>query len=166
MEDPASRLVHGLKYGGWRPLAELMAERMARVPIPAGPGALLTPVPTTPGRRRMRGYNQAAVLAVAVARLRRGACLEVLERPRGGSQVKLGPRARESNVSGGFRVRAGSGSRITGREVILIDDVLTTGATARSAAETLSRAGAGPVHLLTFARALPFAGGDPREARG
>ncbi len=165
MEDPASALVHSLKYGGWRPLAALMAERMALLAIPAGPDALLLPVPTTPGRRRLRGYNQAALLAHEVARRRRCPCLEALERPSGGSQVRLAPLARESNVRGTFRVRPGLGSRIVGREVILIDDVLTTGATARSAAETLTEAGVERVHLLTFARALPFGGGGPRGSR-
>ncbi len=159
LEAPSGALVHALKYGGWRDLAPLMGDRMARVELPAGPEALVVPVPTTPGRRRMRGYNQAALLAVEVAGRRGARCLEALERPGGRSQVHLGPRAREANIRGSFRVIPALGSRIAGREVILVDDVLTTGATARSAAGTLARAGVERVHLLTFARALPFGEG-------
>ncbi len=162
MEPPADALIHALKYGGWRSLAGMMAGRMARLPSPAPAKAPVIPVPTTRRRERMRGYNQAGLLAEEVARLRGALFLPALGRDRGGSQVRMGPRAREANVQGSFRVRPSFCSRIEGREVILVDDVLTTGATARSAVETLAGSGVVGVHLLTFARAIPYATGIRR----
>lgn len=166
MEPPADALVHALKYGGWRTLGEMMGSRMAAVPGPVGGDAVAVPVPTTERRRRDRGYNQAQVLAAVVARLRGMPLVEALERPGGRTQVRLGPEERRANVMGSFRLLPAVGSRIRGREVILIDDVLTTGATAISAAGTLSQGGAGSVHLLTFARALPFGAEERRRILG
>ncbi len=150
-------MVHALKYQGWRSLAEDMADRM----VPWCPAHLddpvVVPVPTTHWRRRIRGYNQSALIGEAVA-LRKGLPLEsVLFRTGGRTQVHLGPRERSSNVQGAFRMRDDSRSRIRDRSVILVDDVLTTGATAFSAAQCLENAGVASVHLLTFARSLPFA---------
>jgi ComF family protein len=134
----------------------MMGSRMASF-CPAGrSGPVLVPVPTTPGRRRARGYNQADLLADVVARISGLPKVGALERPGGRTQVRLGLRERASNVRGAFRLVASHRSRIRGLEVILIDDVLTTGATARSAAETLVEGGALGVRLVTFARALPF----------
>jgi ComF family protein len=156
MEPPADALVHALKYGGWRSLGEMMGRRMATVCPPVGGDPVVVPLPTTSRRRRMRGYNQARVLAEVVARELGVALVEALDRPSGGTQVRSGPRERRSNVHGSFRVVPSSRSRFRGLEVILIDDVLTTGATALSAASALGEKGAKSVRLLTFARALPF----------
>ena len=68
LESPASDLVHALKYGGWRSLGELMGSRMAALVSQTIGDSVVVPVPTTPQRRRMRGYNQARVLAEVVAR--------------------------------------------------------------------------------------------------
>lgn len=163
LEPPADALVHALKYGGWQTLAGAMGRRMARVRLPVGPRPLLVPVPTTPRRRRARGYNQARVLAQAVADVTGFPLVDALERPEGRTQVRLTPRERRANVEGSFRLSSPDCSRIRGREVILVDDVLTTGATAFSAAGTLVAGGAGRVVLLTFARALPYGSqGRPR----
>ncbi|MBT8395848.1 MAG: ComF family protein [Gemmatimonadetes bacterium] len=163
LEPPADALVHALKYGGWRSLANLMGRKMAQVCPRALTDPLIIPVPTTPGRRRTRGYNQAFVLAEAVAEEVRGTVSEALARPRGRTQVRLGPSERRVNVEGSFVTVPSSRSRIRGREVILIDDVLTTGATALSATGVLAREGASSVCLLTFARALPFGGSGGRQ---
>jgi len=165
LEPPADTLVHALKYGGWEALGAMMGSRMAAVPLPIQGRAVAVPVPTTEQRRRERGYNQAKVLAGVVARLRGVPLVEALERPGGRTQVRLGSQERRRNVAGSFRFRPGLGSRVRGMEVILIDDVLTTGATALAAVEALKEGGAGSVHLLTFARALPFAAGDAGGAR-
>lgn len=133
-----------------------MGQRMADCIRRGATGALVVPMATTPRRRRVRGYNQAHVLAEAVARRKRLPVLDALERPEGRSQVRSDPRERRKNVRDSFRVAPVCRSRIHGREVILIDDVLTTGATALSAAKTLGEAGAETVRLVTFARALPF----------
>jgi len=156
MEPPADALVHALKYEGWKTLGESMGRRMAILPSgETGKGPVI-PIPTTRRRQRHRGYNQALVLAEAVAREWNRPLLDALERPEGRTQVRLSPSERRSNVQGTFRFKESLRSRIRGRRVILVDDVLTTGATAISAAETLGEAGAKEVHILTFARALPF----------
>ncbi|MFP3947491.1 MAG: ComF family protein [Longimicrobiales bacterium] len=164
LESPADRLVHALKYEGWRALGSLMGDRMARVPLPPAardPSTVVVPVPTTRTRRRRRGYNQAAVLAEAV-----GAALDLpvlralLRRPGGTTQVALQPVERGRNVLRAFSVGEESRARrIRGRPVLLVDDVLTTGATAGAAATALAAAGVSGVTVLTFARALPYRGG-------
>lgn len=158
LEPPADALVHAFKYEGWRKLGGYMAHRMVRV-VPPIPGhTVLVPVPTTPRRLRMRGYNQAEVLAAEVERIKGWPLVRALERPGGRSQVRLGPRQRAANVQEAFRPLPGSCSRIRGSQVVVVDDVLTTGATALSAARALRKIGAERVHVLTFARALPFRG--------
>jgi ComF family protein len=158
MEPPADALVHGLKYGGWEGLARPMGRKMARL-VPSLPALdpVVVPVPTSKRRERSRGYNQARVLAEVVAGIQKLPLLDALVRPKGGTQVRLGPEARGENIKGAFRTDAKFSSRIEGREVILIDDVLTTGATAVSASLALTDSGASRVHLLAFARALPYA---------
>ena len=150
---PATDLVHALKYEGWRELAEPMGVAMARE-LPRSPGSVVVPVPTTPARVRRRGYNQAGLLAGVVARRLGVPRHEALRRSSApSSQTRLSPRARKENVRGAFAMADGAG--LEGAEVILVDDVLTTGATASEAASTLALAGAASVSLVTFARALP-----------
>lgn len=156
---PAAALVHALKYEGWAELAEVMAEVMART-LRTEPVGLrfdvIVPVPTTRRRERRRGYNQAALLGRALAARLDGKVVEALERrPRSGTQVALQPGQRAANVQTAFRPRDGASRRLRGSSVLLVDDVLTTGATARAAATALEGAGATRVTLLTFARALP-----------
>ena len=151
---PPDTLVHALKYGGWRELADPMAERMVR--LCGLPGRVVVPVPTTAGRTKLRGYNQAALLASAYARALDAPLIHALVRVREGpSQISLAPDQRKSNVDGVFEVRSGEGADVVGREVALVDDVLTTGATAGAAALALERAGTSGVLVVTFARALP-----------
>lgn len=155
--DPAAgALIHALKYRGWRNIAQLMGEKMLLDSPSVLVSPLVVPVPTTSWRRRTRGYNQAAVLAEVFSGFRNLPMKEVLYRGSGRTQVRLGPRERAMNVQGAFTVRTDSRSRIQGRDVILVDDVLTTGATAKAAARALEAGGAATVHLRTFARALPF----------
>lgn len=163
LEAPADRLVHGLKYGGWRELASVMGERMARALMPEGgsaPISVVVPVPTTRTRRRRRGYNQAAVLAEVVGRALERPVVGALRRRSGGTtQVALQPMERGRNVLRVFSVEGVGGRRIRGRHVLLVDDVLTTGATAGEASRALEAAGVTGVTLVTFARALPYRGG-------
>jgi ComF family protein len=163
LEHPAERLVHALKYEGWRELAPVMARRMLDLEPPPDAGRrVVVPIPTTAQRRRQRGYNQAALIATAYAERRGLELVEALERTAGGgSQVSLTPAERRSNVRGAFGAVPSALGRIRGRHVTLVDDVLTTGATAGEAAQALERAGAAGVSLFTFARALP----DRRRAR-
>ncbi|MCG2841802.1 ComF family protein [Sandaracinobacter sp. RS1-74] len=153
-DGPARQMVLRLKHGreSW---AGPMAAAMHRVaPGWVEPGRLLVPVPLHRWRLATRGYNQALLLARALARLG-GAevapdwLLRVKHTP---STRGLTRAQRLRNVSGAFRVREGAGGQLKGRRVVLVDDVLTTGATASACAKALLRAGAEAVDLLTYAR--------------
>ena len=158
-------LLHLLKYEGMEPVAgplgALLAAQVAA--LPAIPAAMtVVPVPLFGGKRRRRGFNQAELLARAVARAGRqhGLALHVetglLQRIRATeSQAGLSPRARRRNVQGAFAVpgAADEGKPLAGRDLLLIDDIYTTGATARAAAGALRRAGAAQVWVATAARA-------------
>lgn len=166
LQAPATDLVHGLKYEGWRELAETMGRAMARTAV-ADLGvdgiSLVVPVPTTRRRIRERGYNQARLLADVVASSLDLPLADVLCRGRApSSQTTLSPRERRENVRGAFRVSAGSVA-LEGRDVLLVDDVLTTGATAGETARTLGSARTASVHLITFARALHSSASGRKE---
>jgi ComF family protein len=149
-------LVHALKYEGWPELAESMGRELAKLPLPPEDGmSLVVPVPTTTKRLRRRGYNQAELLARSLAQ-RTGRELRpaLVRRAEGRSQTALTPAERHENVRGVFAPRE-SQPDLAGARVLLVDDVLTTGATAGEAAVTLASMGASSVTLLAFARALP-----------
>lgn len=157
LEPPADRLVHQLKYRGWRALGGPLGERMASVTWPpeAHERAIMTAVPTTDRRQRERGYNQAQLLAESLAHATSRDVLPLLRRVSGSrTQTALQPAARAANVAGAFAPVAD----ITGMHVILVDDVLTTGATAAECAGVLAAAGACCVRLITFVRAFEMRG--------
>jgi len=144
-DERAALLVHALKYGGRPGLTEALAERLARA-VPAGLGVdLVTGVPLHPARQRERGYNQAWRLALGLAgRLGVPAVEDVLARVRHTpAQARLDPGRRRRNLKGAFRVV--EPQRYRGRRVLIVDDVLTTGATLEACLETLAGAGARPV---------------------
>ena len=159
LRPPADVLVHGLKYEGWRELAPMMAELMERrlaTLLDDLEGHVITYVPTSSAHRRRRGYDQAELLARALAGRTGLAFAHLLARRRQKrTQVSLHPQQRMANVRDAFSLQPGAGQPAGGRDVLLVDDVLTTGATARAAAETLARSGVRRVALVTFARALP-----------
>jgi ComF family protein len=146
--------LHAFKFGGKqalaRPLAALILEECGAW-IPPDVEALV-PVPLAPGRERDRGFNQARLLA---ERLGRALGIRVqrrwLRRARPTRpQSELGADERRENVRGAFRASAAA----RGRHVLVIDDVLTTGATAAECAIALRAAGARAVGVVTVARAL------------
>jgi ComF family protein len=155
--DPEARqVVHHLKYSGLARLAPLMAGTIVRhVARPSGALALV-PIPAPARRVRERGYNQAALIGQALgAAWRVPVREELLTRRRdAGSQTALTPEERLANVAGAFvaaRRAAGEGDGA----VVIVDDVLTTGATLCAAARELVTAGRRCVAAVTFARALP-----------
>jgi len=116
---------------------------------------VVVPIPTTAGRLRSRGYNQALLLARRVSAVLDLPLCEALQRPTARrSQTALTPTERRENVRGTFAAAEPASRRIRSAHVLLIDDVLTTGATASEAAATLAHQGAETVTLLTYARAL------------
>jgi len=157
LKPPADRLVHQLKYRGWKALAAPIAEDMTRValPEPAGPVDVVVPVATTAKRQARRGYNQAALLARGVGQASGRRVVEALTRRAGsGTQTRLQPLERAANVAGAFGVVAAARRDLRSAHVLLIDDVLTTGATVSECALALAAAGARAVTVLTYARAL------------
>jgi ComF family protein len=113
---------------------------------------VLVPVPLHPRRRRERGFNQAELLAAALGR-RYGLVVAsgvLVRRKDTAPQTGLSAAARRANVAGAFAVR--HRGAVAGRLLVLVDDVVTTGATARVCAALLRGAGATDVRLLSAAR--------------
>jgi len=158
----AARLILPLKYGDRTELAEVLARHMARAGAELTQRAqVLLPVPLHRRRLFARRYNQAALLARALAG-RSGIpwVPDALIRRRATASLgELTAAARALEVAGAFTVRASRAALIRGRRVLLIDDVLTSGATANACAEILLRNGAAAVDVLAAARAP-----DPRLA--
>ncbi len=150
-------LVHGLKYGDRLDLAVPMARMMVRAGGELLAQAdLLVPVPLHRFRLWRRRFNQAAMLARAISRASGVAVqTDALVRIRAtASQVSLSRAERRANVAGAFAVPERKSCEIAGRRIILVDDVLTTGATLDACARVLRRAGASGVDVLTFARVV------------
>ena len=143
-DERAALLVHALKYGERPGLADALAERMARALATAPPADLVTAVPLHPARQRERGYNQAWLLASGLAsRLGVPALEEVLERAHATpAQARLDPERRRRNLAGAFRVTRPQNYR--GRRVLIVDDVVTTGATLEACLGALAETGARP----------------------
>jgi ComF family protein len=151
---PARAAIHALKYRGERrlvePLAVAMADRWRRA---AAGGGLLTWVPVHPSRRRERGFDQAELLARAMAPLVGLPVVACLERRRHTTaQHSLGQLERAGNLAGVFAVPEVVRDHVTDRWVVVVDDVLTTGATLSGCANALLEAGAAAVSAITVAR--------------
>lgn len=156
--EPASAIIHALKYGGWTRVAAGMADRMARLSWPRDvveERAALVPVPLAAARMRERGYNQSSLLAVELAdRWKIPALPYALVRSRATrSQTELTPGERLNNVAGSFRIDAWHRDRVRGAHIILVDDVVTTGATLNECARVLFDGGARIISYATFGRA-------------
>lgn len=141
-DERAALVVHALKYGDRPGLAAALGADLARALPPDYRPDLVIEVPLHPARQRERGYNQAAALAEAVAASlatpRLAGAIQRVRPTR--AQARLGPGERRRNLAGAFRVVCPA--RLEGRSVLLVDDVLTTGATLESALGALASAGA------------------------
>jgi ComF family protein len=151
-EGPLERAIHRFKYENWRslarPLASLLADRLAVEPLPA---SFLVPVPLHGERLRSRGYNQSDLLAKELIRsLRLPPPSGHLRRSRNTpAQVGLDRLRRHRNVAGAF---IWHGPPLQGEPVLIVDDVATTGATLDACARALKEAGSGSLTGLVLAR--------------
>src|SRR5579859_2051764 len=156
-DDVARTLVHAMKYQDRTDLAPAMGRWMARAGRELLDGAdMLIPVPLHWRRAWHRRYNQSGALGRAIERVSgvklRGDLLQRIRKTE--QQVGLSRPQRASNVQGAFKVPADRQSEVAGRKVILIDDVLTSGATVDACARALLRAKAAQVDVLVFARVV------------
>jgi ComF family protein len=156
--------IHALKYDRLRPaarkLGEMLAGAIAQL-LPDAPAEMLVvPVPLHRTKNRQRGFNQARALAQgAIDALARShpewkltlASSTLMRLRATETQAGLTPTQRRKNVRGAFKVS--DTAAVRGRHVLLVDDILTTGATARAAAQSLIKAGAASVYVATLARA-------------
>ena len=151
---PVRAALHALKYDGERrlvpPLAAAMAARLGRVALPVD---LVVHVPVHRDRLRHRGFDQAELLARAVAARLRLPTLAALERTaETAAQHALGRSERAANVGAAFRVAQRTLATLPGRGVLLVDDIVTTGATMGGCASALLDAGARAVYGAAIAR--------------
>jgi ComF family protein len=156
-DEVARALVHSLKYGDRLDLAPTMGRWMAN----AGRALLadadaLVPVPLHWRRLWTRRFNQSALLAEIIGKASgRPVAYAALKRVKATpQQVGLGKSERAENVQGAFRVPTEGKAEVVGRKLVLVDDVLTTGATVDACARALLRGGAAAVDVLTFARVV------------
>ena len=173
-EGALRELIHLLKYNGVRPAAKVLGSMLAEAWIALEPGferltfeqapILVIPVPLYKSKRRQRRFNLAEVIARAALKFySAGEHLQLvpdlLVRTRDTlSQIGLSSHRRRINLLGAFAVERAA--EVTGREVILVDDVYTTGAAATESAKVLRRAGASRVWVATVARILKLASND------
>jgi ComF family protein len=154
----SSAILSALKYDGWPAVAADVGRRMARLPWPRDvveERSAIVPVPLAPVKERARGFNQAERIAAAVGRAwELPVWCDVLRRSRATpSQTRLTPWERLANVHGAFLADESAPERIRGTHLVLVDDVLTTGATLNACAHALFAAGARTISYLTFGRA-------------
>jgi ComF family protein len=177
-QDRMRAAVHALKYDRLHPaarvLGRMLAQAIAQLAEEAPAEMLVVPVPLHRAKYAERGFNQARALAAhAVKRLRRShpqwrltlASSTLMRHRSTGSQAGLTPRQRRLNVRAAFSVS--DPAAVDAKHILLIDDILTTGATARAAAQALLKAGAASVWVATLARARrvhPFNTGAPFDA--
>jgi ComF family protein len=163
-QDRLRDAIHAFKYGRLHPaareLGRMLARAIARLAEESPEEMLVVPVPLHSSKLAKRGFNQARLLAREALRLldeshpawklelAPGTLMRLRETR---SQAGLTPRQRRLNVSGAFSVS--DPRAVTGRHILLIDDIMTTGATAQAAAQALIRAGAESVRVATLARA-------------
>jgi ComF family protein len=155
-DEVARALVHALKYGDRLDLAPTLGRWMASAgrELLADTDALV-PVPLHWRRLWARRFNQSAALALAISAAARVPVSTALKRVRPTpQQVGLSRTERAENMQGAFRVPAAAKAEVVGRRLVLVDDVLTSGATVDACARVLLRAGAAAVDVLVFARVV------------
>lgn len=153
---PISKLIKNAKYGNARYLIEYFAEQMSGVYFQNYFNAdCLTFVPMTEKAERKRGYNQSRLLAEKLSAIINLPVIDCLQKKKETKrQATLNKEQRQKNLLDSFKVK--SKKEIANKSIVIIDDVTTTGATAQVIAETLKKAGALRVYLITVASVPPF----------
>lgn len=154
--DASRQLVLKFKHGGKIALGRLLGRMLAARMSDSQPGQILVPVPLHPIRLWQRGYNQSAVLAGELAKFGKGKLLvDALTRVKHTPSLGgLDKRARKELLDKAVAVRVSRLDRIRNAQVILVDDVLTSGATTDACVRVLKRAGASTVKIACFARVI------------
>ena len=155
-EGPMKDLIHSLKYSAKLDLVRYCARRLRGGMVGLGEHDAIVTVPIDSGRAVKRGHDHCALIASQLARMSsipflRGALSRVRSVP---PQVGLPRDEREKNVRGAFKADSRRANRIGGKRILIVDDVLTTGATLNDCARALIKAGAREVLALTLARTL------------
>jgi len=165
--DTSRQLILTFKHGGKLALAPVLARLMAaRIPSIDIADPLLVPVPLHRWRVWSRGYNQAALLARELEKLGMGVLLvdALVRRKRTPNLGGLGREAREEALRGAICARERARLKLVGRDVILVDDVLTSGATSEACVAALLDTGAKSVRIACFARVVDGRGMGPRAS--
>jgi ComF family protein len=159
-------LIHLLKYNGVRPAATVLGRMLSECLVQLEPDfedeeILILPVPLYKGKRRQRGFNQAEIIACEALKSRPDKArfafaTDILLRVRDTqSQIGLTSNQRRENMRGAFAVSGAT--NVTGRSIVVVDDVYTTGTTLSECARVLQKAGAARVWAATVARTLKHA---------
>ena len=150
-EGTLRQLIHLFKYKRMKPLAKELSAQLARALPRDQRFDIVVPMPLHWRRHWQRGFNQSELLARATARRSGIRMVNAVRRTRAtATQAGLSNAKRRENVTGAFRVK--NRRLVEGRRILLIDDVMTTGATASACALAMKRAGAKSVSLLALAR--------------
>lgn len=152
-EGTAKDLVASLKFDRAKASAAFIAGHMHAVLPSLVPETVVVPVPTANKRVRKRGYDQAGLIARSFAKKRKLACKDALRRAGSTRQVGASREDRFKQLKNSYTVC--SPKKLAGKHILLIDDVLTTGATLESAAKTLRAAGVRSVDAAVFAYSRP-----------
>jgi len=157
-DDTARHLIHLFKYGRCtalrRPFARLLTDLVRRAALPIADVDLLIPVPLHPARFRERGFNQSELLARLIAPQLRVQCSTnaLKRRHYTPNQARANSKQRWTNLQGTFTIR--QSQQVKNKTILIVDDVLTTGATLSEVSATLKSAGARAVYGLTLAIAV------------
>ncbi|MCX6826177.1 MAG: ComF family protein [candidate division Zixibacteria bacterium] len=151
--DPLKKIIHQFKYYGYKKLSAALGNHLIAKYLPAlekADGDCIVPIPLDHFREKTRGFNQAAVLSDIISKRLNilSAQGNLVKRAKTKDQTRLDPRQRIENMKGAFAVQ---GDTLLAKRVILMDDVVTTGATLREAMKVILESGAKPVLALVVA---------------
>lgn len=149
-KDVAKDIVWKFKFSGAQSAAKDLASAMAPL-LPENPDSIIVYAPTATSHVRKRGYDQARLLAREIAKVSERRCLPALARAGQARQVGATREQRKIQMDSAFRVRMPL--LVKDAHIVLVDDVLTTGATLEAAAKTLKAAGAKRIDAIVFAQA-------------